>query len=144
MKRTVITLVTLLLLSSAAAANPFAKAYHWTGQHKRFLVMEGAAVTAAVIHYKGMEHCRQIDRERCDEGYGAAHAFFGVVTAVNVVVLPAVAEGCWKAGHGNFCYVFAYGGSATQAGWGAHEWTLDRQQKKEKDDRDLLLARKIF
>jgi len=115
MKRLVIL---FLLFALPAEAGPL----DWVKHHKRFLLMEGAAFTGAALHYKGLNDCRKRNGpESCSEGYGAAWAFFGVATGVNIIVLPAVAEGCWKDGHGKFCNIFAYGGSATQAGYGLYQ-----------------------
>jgi len=94
--------------------------------------MESAALGAAGLHAYGLHKCRHNNGvEVCSEGYGSAWAFFGVATGVNVIVLPAVAEGCWKDGHGKFCNIFAYGGSATQAGYGIYQGRIH-----EKDNSD--------
>lgn len=126
MRRAIILAIAVLALAPVpASANPFARTWRWAGQHKRFLLMEGAAVTGAVIHYKGLQHCRRVNGvEPCDEHYGAAYGYFWFVTAVNVVAMPAAAEGCWKGGGGKFCYAFAYSGSAYQAGHGIYEWRI--------------------
>lgn len=108
--------------TSTPKRNLFSKVYHWSGHHKRFLLMEGAALGAAGIHAYGLHHCRRVNGpEPCDLHYGAAWANFGIVTGLNLIVSPSVAEGCWKDEHGKFCNIFAYGGSAAQAGWGIRE-----------------------
>ncbi len=112
-------ILALLLLAGSVQAGP----KHWVATHKRFLLMEGAAIAGASIHAAGLHHCRHVNgAEPCDEHYGSAWAMFGVTTGLTVVALPATAEGCWKNGGGKFCYAFAYGGSAFQAGWGLREW----------------------
>lgn len=117
----------LLIFTIPVEAGP----KHWIAHHKRILLVEGAAFGAAAIHYKGLDRCRRMNGpEPCDEHYGAAWAVFGFVTVVNVVAMPAVAEGCWKDGHGKFCNIFAYGGSAAQAGWGLHEATIRRKHEE--------------
>lgn len=111
--------------STQSNGNIFSKMYHWAGHHKRFLAMEGAAVTGAVIHYVGLKECREISVEFCDSHYGAAWAMYWFTTGVTVVAMPAIAEGCWKDQQGKFCYVFAYSGSVGQAAWGLHEYRIE-------------------
>ena len=122
MKRLLILL--LLLFALPAEAGP----RHWLKMHKRFLAVECAAITAASIHAAGLHHCRKLNGiEPCDLHYGLAWANFGIVTGLNTLVMPSVAEGCWKGGGGKFCNLFAYTGPAIQAGWGIHEWRIKRR-----------------
>ena len=119
-------LILFLLFALPVKAGPL----DWVKHHKRFLLMESAAIGAAGLHAYGLHKCRHNNGvEPCDEHYGAAWAFFGVVTGVNMVVLPAVAEGCWKDGHGKFCNIFAYGGSAAQAGYGIYQARIRREHE---------------
>jgi hypothetical protein len=111
-----------LLVAFSAHAGP----KDWIQRHKRFLFMEGVAVAGASIHAAGLHHCRRGGVERCDEHYGAAWAAFGFTSGITVIAMPAVAEGCWKNEGGKFCNILAYGGSATQAGWGVHEFTIKK------------------
>jgi hypothetical protein len=109
------------LLVSPANAGPV----EWIKHHKRFLLMEGAAIAAVSIHAAGLHHCRVLNGvEPCDEHYGAAWAQFGILSGMTIVVMPTIAEGCWKGGHGHFCDTLAYGGSAFQASWGVREWRI--------------------
>jgi len=118
-------LVLLLLGWQPVQANPFSKIKDFGVTHKRFELMEGAAVAGALIHRYGLHHCRLGGVERCDEHYGAAWAMFGFTTGLTTIVLPAIAEGCWKDSQdAKFCYVFAYSGSSFQTGWGIHEATI--------------------
>lgn len=118
-----------LFLALLAAGRTEAGPLDWVRHHKRFLFMEGAAVTGAVLHYKGLSNCRKRNGpEPCDEHYGAAWANFGIVTAINTIVLPSAAEGCWKGDGGKFCNILAYGGSAAQAGWGIREWRIHEKK----------------
>lgn len=122
-------LFAILLTAGRAEAGP----KHWIQHHKRFLLMEGAAIGAASIHAYGLHHCRRANGvEPCDSHYGEAWAAFGVVTGMTVVAMPIVAESCWRGGEGHFCDIFAYSGSAAQAGWGIHELTI--RSKREKAD----------
>jgi hypothetical protein len=114
-------LAAALLFSASIRAGPI----DWAKHHKRFLLMEGAAIAAASIHAAGLHHCRNVNGvEPCDEHYGAAWAGFGVSTGFTTIVFPAIAEGCWRNSGGKFCNVFAYTPSAVQAGWGIHEATI--------------------
>jgi hypothetical protein len=116
-----LALLVLLLLVQPTPAGP----RDWIRHHKRFLVMEGAAITGASIHAAGLHHCRHYAGvEACDAHYGAAWAAFGFTSGITVIAMPAVAEGCWKNEGGRFCNVLAYGGSITQAAWGVHEWRI--------------------
>lgn len=115
-------ILAFLLLAGTVDAGP----KHWIATHKRFLLMEGAAIGAASIHAYGLHHCRQSGIENCQAKYGAAWASFGIVTGLNLVVMPSVAESCWKNEGGKFCNAFAYGSSAAQFGFGIN------QLKKEK------------
>ncbi len=129
----ILFLCLLFGFSSPANAGP----RHWLAHHKRFLAMEGVAITGASIHAAGLHHCRRLNGvEPCDEHYGEAWAMFGIVTGVNTIVMPAIAEGCWKDQKtqnrsGKFCNIFAYGGSGTQAAWGVHEFFIRRKDAKD-------------
>jgi hypothetical protein len=117
-----LTLFAALLLATATEAGP----RHWLATHKRFVSMEaiaiGAAIAGAGIHAYGLHHCRRLNGvEPCDEHYGAAWAMFGVSAGVTVIVMPAIAEGCWKDNWTRSCYVFAYSGSSFETWWGIHE-----------------------
>jgi hypothetical protein len=114
-------LLIFLLLAQPVSAGPL----EWAKHHKRFLLMEGAAIAGASIHAYGLHHCRRTNGvEPCDEHYGAAWASYGILTGMNVIVMPSVAESCWKDDGGKWCNLLAFGGSATQAGWGIHEWRI--------------------
>lgn len=132
MRRKLLALFLCCFLVPAANANPFAKVYHYVGHHKRFFAMEGAAIGGAALHAYGLNHCRRPpgDVERCDEGYGSAWAGFGSTTGFTVVVLPSVAEACWKHDGGKPCYALAFGGTAFQAAWGIHEYHSFRPEPK--------------
>lgn len=127
-------LLFLLLCAPAAQAGPI----DWVKHHKRFLLMEGAAITGASIHAAGLHHCRRTNGvEPCDAHYGEAWASFGIVTGLNVIVMPSVAEACWKDGGGKFCYALAYSGSSAQAAWGVHEWSIYKRREHEKASASL-------
>jgi hypothetical protein len=115
-----------IFCSQSATAGP----RNWTKHHKRFLLMEGAAITGAAIHYKGLNHCRKLNGpEPCDAHYGAAYGTFWFGTALTVVAFPAVAEGCWANQVGHFCDAIAYVPSGIQLGWGVHEWRISSYKK---------------
>jgi len=115
-----------LFCCSTAQAGPL----DWARHHKRFLLMEGAAVVSASVHAAGLHHCRRVNGvEPCDAHYGAAWASFGVVTGLNVIVMPSTAEACWKNDGGKACYPLACAGSATQTVWGVHEWRIQHVEK---------------
>lgn len=124
MKKTITAI--LLFCAPIVEAGPL----NWAKHHKRFLFMEGAAIAGASIHAAGLHHCRRSNVEFCDEHYGAAWTAFGFTTGFTVVALPALAEGCWKNEGGKWCNVLAYGGSAAQAGWGIHEFSLGGRHEK--------------
>jgi hypothetical protein len=125
-------------LGSAADAGPL----DWAKHHKRFLLMEGAAVAGASIHAAGLHHCRKTNGvEPCDLHYGTAWANFGIVAGLNVIVMPSVAESCWKDGQGKFCYIFAYGGSAAQGVWGLHEASIRRNNETHVDLSGVVFVR---
>lgn len=119
----------LLVGWQSAQAGPI----DWIKNHKRFLLMEGAAVAGASIDAWGLHHCRVPGVERCTAHYGEAWASFGVATGMTTVVLPAIAEGCWNDEGGKFCYIFAYGGSTVQAAWGLHEYSLGNRPNDKPD-----------
>lgn len=120
-----LSLALLLTFGTVSEAGPL----DWVKHHKRFLLMESAAVTGAAIHYAGLRHCRRANGvEPCDAHYGGAWAAFGFTTGITVIAMPAIAESCWKDGQGKFCNIFAYSGSAGQASWGIHEWRI-REKK---------------
>jgi len=111
-------LVLALLFALPANAGPI----NWAKHHKRFLLMEGAAIAGAGIHAYGLHRCRKLNGvEPCDEHYGEAWAMFGVTSAVSIIALPAIAEGCWKDNWTRSCYTFAYSGSSFETWWGIHE-----------------------
>lgn len=131
-RRIVILALAVLALPVAAPANPLGGLWHWAGRHKRFLLMEGTAITAAAIHYKGLNHCRKVaGQEACDEHYGEAYGFYWFVTGVNLIAMPAAAEGCWKNDGGKFCYILAYSGPAYQAWHGIYEWRINKPREIE-------------
>lgn len=129
--RKVLLLAAILLTTGRAEAGPL----EWIKTHKRFLLMEGAAIGAASIHAAGLHHCRRTGVENCQAKYGAAWASFGVITGMNVIVMPVLAESCWKNGEGKFCYIPAYGGSAAQFGFGVSQW---RKEKHVETDLRIL------
>lgn len=120
----------IAMLPIQAQANPL----DWVRTHKRFLIMEGAAVTAASIHAAGLHHCLRGDVERCpEEGYGPNWALYGVLTGWSVVVGPALAEKCWNdSSDWKGCYFFAYSGAAAQTSLGIYDF----RNYKPKDERD--------
>ena len=116
-----------LLLPSVAQAGPL----DWAKHHKRFLLMEGAAVAGASIHAYGLHHCRRTNGvEPCDEHYGSAWGGFAAATIMTVVVMPAVAEGCWKDQLGHFCDAFAYAPPVIQGAWGVHEARIKTRREE--------------
>jgi len=120
-----LTLFAVFFLATTAQAGPL----EWAKHHKRFLLMEGAAIAAASVHAAGLHHCRHLNGpEPCDEHYGEAWAGFGVSTGMTMIAFPAIAEGCWKNGGSKSCDVFAYTPIAIQAGWGIHEWRIHDQE----------------
>lgn len=126
MLRPLTVLMLLLIPLSSAEAGP----KNWISHHKRFLIMEGAAIAGAAIHYAGLHHCRHTNGvEPCDLHYGEAYANFWIVTSLTTIVMPSVAESCWKNDGGKFCNVLAYGGSAGQAAWGVREWRIKMPRK---------------
>ena len=120
------------LLALAGLAGPAqAGPRNWLSHHKRFVAMESAALTGAAIHYAGLNHCRKRNGpEPCDAHYGAAWQAYWFTTGLTVVALPATAEGCWRDQQGKFCNLFAYTGSASQAGWGVHEWRVKAKHER--------------
>lgn len=114
----------------------------WVKHHKRILFIEGAAVTAALVDAKGLHHCRQGGVERCSEHYGEAWGFYGFFTGMNVIALPAIAEGCWKNGQGKFCNVFAYGGSTAQLAFGVDQWTKGKNTREKSSSSNLFALRR--
>jgi hypothetical protein len=127
-------IILILFFALPAEAGPL----NWAKHHKRFLLMEGAAIGAASIHAYGLHHCRQRGVEKCSERYGSAWQFYAWTTGITVVAMPAVAEGCWRDGHGKFCNVLAYGGSAAQLGFGISQW---RKEKHAETDLRVLARR---
>jgi len=122
-------LILLVLLTQTASAEPL----DWAKHHKRFLLLEGAAITGAAIHAAGLHHCRRTNGvEPCDAHYGSAWVNFAAVTSMTVVVMPAVSESCWKDGNGKFCHLFAWPAPAIQAGWGIHEWRINKPDHETK------------
>lgn len=122
MRRALIFVVFCALAAGhPASAGPL----EWAKHHKRFLLMESAAVGGALLHAHGLHQCRRNNGvEPCDAHYGEAWASYGIVTGLNVIVMPSTAEACWKDGGGKWCYPLAFVGSAAQAGWGVHEWRI--------------------
>lgn len=117
-----------LFCCSTAQAGP----RDWLSHHKRFLLMESAAVAGASIDAAGLHHCRKTNGvEPCTAHYGAAWATFGITTGLTTIVLPSVAEGCWKNEGGKFCNIFAYSGSTGQAAWGLHEWRIHETAQRD-------------
>jgi hypothetical protein len=112
-----LTLFAVLLLATTASAGPL----NWAKHHKRFLLMEGAAVTATAVGAYGLKHCRDVDVEHCTGHYGAAWGIFGFEVGASFA-MTAVAEGCWKDGGGKPCYVLGYSASAFETWWGVHEY----------------------
>jgi hypothetical protein len=127
-------LVLFLFFTFSAEAGPL----DWMKHHKRFLLMESAAVGAASIHAYGLHHCRQTGVENCQAKYGSAWASFGIIAGMNVIVMPALAEGCWKNQGGKFCNILAYGGSAGQLGFGISQ---ARKEKHVETDLRVLTRR---
>jgi hypothetical protein len=127
--RKLFTAVLLLVFAQGTFAGPL----DWAKHHKRFLLMEGAAVGAALVDAHGLHHCRRTNGvEPCTAHYGEAWATFGIVAGMNVIVMPSLAEACWKDGNsGKFCYPLAYTGPAIELGYGIHEWRI----KKPKEDK---------
>ena len=114
-----------LLLTLPAEAGPI----HWMKRHPvatSFL----AGGAAAAIHAVGLRHCRQGSVENCQAKYGSAWASFGLVTGTNFAVIAAT-SGCWKDQDRKFCSIFAYGGSAAQAGFGVSQWRKSSLSKPE-------------
>jgi hypothetical protein len=112
-----LALILALLFALPANAGPI----HWAKHHKRFLLMEGAAIGSTAIGAYGLKHCRDVDVERCTGHYGAAWGIFGFETGATFA-MTAVAEGCWKDGGGKPCYVLGYSATAFETWWGIHEY----------------------
>ena len=129
-----------LLLSLALAGRANAGPLDWAKHHKRFLLMESAALGASAIHASGLHHCRKLNGvEPCDSHYGAAWASFGITAGLTTIVLPATAEGCWasvltdankKDEGGKWCNLLAYGGSGAQAGFGIGQWRIHTKPER--------------
>jgi hypothetical protein len=100
--------------------------------------MEGFAIGAAAVHAHGLHECRETGVENCQAQYGAAWASFGIVTGINVIVMPSLAESCWKGDGGKFCYVLGYGGSAGQLGFGIAQWRKGEEDARSDSFRSLL------
>lgn len=108
--------------------------WEWAKNHKRFLLMEGAAVAGAVVQREGIKHCRLGDVEQCPEGYGETWGWYWAITTWSVVVSPAIAEACWKStDDAKGCYFFAYNGSVYQTSAGIYDWR-NFKPKEEKDN----------
>lgn len=103
-------------------AHPLEELKHQFTEHPvRTAVVVG--IGAAAFHASRLHRCRTGDFEHCDEGYGCAWCFFGVLTGASVVAGPAIADGCWKDNpDAKFCNIFAYGFSAYQFGQGLYDW----------------------
>jgi hypothetical protein len=130
--RKLLLLAAILLTAGRAEAGPL----DWIKHHKRFLLMEGAAIGAASIHAYGLHHCRSTGSvERCQSSYGAAWASWGIISGMNIIVMPTLAESCWREDGGKFCYIPAYGGSAGQLGFGISQW---RKEKHVETDLRIL------
>lgn len=115
----------LIILFLIATISTQAGPISWAKHHKRFLLMESAAVAASTVHLYGLRHCRRGNIEHCDEGYGSANANFWVVTGFSVVTFPSIAEGCWKENFdAKFCYIFAYGFTGYNAAVGVRDWAI--------------------
>lgn len=110
-------LILFLLFALPAEAGP----KHWIAHHKRFLLMEGAAIGSAIVLAKGVDHCRSTGVEKCAGQYGASWAIVGFSIGANFA-MTAAAEGCWKNEGGKFCNALAYGGSAGQLGFGISQF----------------------
>lgn len=78
-------------------------------------------VGAATAHGLALRHCREGSVERCQAQYGAAWASFGIATGVNLAIVSST-KSCWGDHSAAFCSLFAYGGSATQAGFAVSQW----------------------
>lgn len=117
MKRLVIL---FLLFTIPAQAGPL----HWLKQQfvehptRTAFVVGGAAAT---IHGLALAHCREGSVENCQAKYGAAWKSFGFATGANLAVITST-HGCWKDQPAKFCSLFAYGGSAAQAGFAVSQW----------------------
>lgn len=122
-------LLAFFLLASTVNAGPL----DWAKHHKRFLLMEGAALAGAGIDAAGIHHCRKYSGsvENCQSHYGPAWATFGIDAGFTTIVMPSLAEACWKDSGGKFCYGLAYGATAWQTTWGLHEYKI--KFKKEND-----------
>lgn len=129
-RRLIVMVVAAFVLATTSQAGPI----DWIKTHKRFLLMEGAAVTGAVVQREGIKHCRLGDVERCPEGYGETWAWYWIVTSWSVVVSPSIAEACWRStDDAKGCYFFAYSGSAYQTSAGIYDW----RNYKPKEERDM-------
>jgi len=125
--------ISLFLLLASLAGPAQAGPRDWLSHHKRFLLMESAALGASAIHASGLHHCRKLNGvEPCDSHYGAAWASFGITAGLTTIVLPATAEGCWKDEGGKWCNLLAYSGSAAQAGFGLGQWRKRNAKSEEK------------
>src|SRR6266852_3276927 len=112
MRKLLFFAVLFFALSPTAEAGPI----NWLKHHPRAAKVL-AASAAAGIHAKGLEHCRLGDVERCQAGYGAAWASFGVTTSLNFLMIPISEKIGGKQGA-----VLSFGGSAAQLGFGIHQF----------------------
>lgn len=123
-----------LLAAPPAFSNPLKRVAHAVTTHKRFWIMEGAAIAGATVHAVGLRHCRRGDVEQCDEKYGQAWAWYGFISGYSLIAQPAIAEGCWKENpDAKFCRLFAHSATAYQFSQGVLDFRAYRP--KSADDK---------
>lgn len=110
----------VMLLAQSAQAGPIGWIKQQFKEHPtRTALIVG--VGAATVHGLALRHCREGSVEHCQSGYGAAWASFGIASGVNLAIVSST-KSCWGDHSAAFCSLFAYGGSATQAGFAVSQW----------------------
>jgi hypothetical protein len=120
MRRAIFLSLFVLYASLPAQAGPLTWAKRQFREHPQRTAFVVAGV-AAGVHAAGLAHCRQGSVENCQAKYGAAWQSYAFATGANLAVVSAT-SGCWKEQSEKFCSIFAYGGSAAQAGFGISQW----------------------
>ena len=133
MKRWLVLLILLCLSAESALAAPwYKKPFDWAAHHKRFLIMESAAIGATVLEAKGMNHCRQGDVAVCYMHYGSGNAGIGIDAGLSIVLMPALAAWEWKdEKNSKLGYAIGFAVPAYQAGQGIKQYNTFKPKEKE-------------